>query len=180
MRACVTPACLYGLETVAMREQQQKLHVCENNWVLRITRAKRVDRRRMNDLRKEVGMQCSLPGRLARSRTRWAGHLVRMDAGKLAKKAEVEKLQGRRKRGRPPLKWEDCVRRDMKISGEDERWREGWPIENYGKKEQKEWLDNTLPDPHPRTAGNKEEEQLSTEFVVLYRCIYTIVLYSVK
>ena len=33
------------------------------------------------------------------------------------------------------------------------------PIENYGKKEQKEWLDNTLPDPHPCTAGNKEEER---------------------
>ena len=32
------------------------------------------------------------------------------------------------------------------------------PIENYGKKEQKEWLDNILPDPHPCTAGNKEEE----------------------
>ena len=34
----------------------------------------------------------------------------------------------------------------------------GRSIENYGKKEQKEWLDNTLPDPHPCTAGNKEEE----------------------
>ena len=35
----------------------------------------------------------------------------------------------------------------------------GLPIENYGKKEQKEWLDNTLtvPDPNPCT-GNKEEE----------------------
>ena len=31
-------------------------------------------------------------------------------------------------------------------------------IENYGKKEQKKWLDNTLPYPHPCTAGNKEEE----------------------
>ena len=34
----------------------------------------------------------------------------------------------------------------------------GRPIENYGKKEQKEWLDNTLPDPHPCAAGNKKEE----------------------
>ena len=34
----------------------------------------------------------------------------------------------------------------------------GRPIENYGEKEQKQWLDNTLPDPHPCTAGNKEEE----------------------
>ena len=28
------------------------------------------------------------------------------------------------------------------------------PIENYGKKE---WLDSIVPDPHPCTAGNKEE-----------------------
>ena len=93
-RTCVTPACLYDLETVALTEQQQKLQVYENNRVRRITRTKRVDRRRMNDLKKEVGMQCSLTGTLVRSRMRWAGHLVRMDASKLAKRAEVEKHQG--------------------------------------------------------------------------------------
>ena len=33
MSTCVTPACLYGTETLAMTElQQQRLHVCENNW----------------------------------------------------------------------------------------------------------------------------------------------------
>ena len=127
MRTCVTTSCLYGLEKMALTEQQQqqKLQVCENNWVHRITRTKSVDRRRMNDLRKEVGMQCSLTGRLVRSRMRWAGHLVRMDASKLAKRAEVEKHQGRRKMGRPQLRWEDYVRRDMRRSGEDERWRDG-------------------------------------------------------
>ena len=32
LRPCVTPACLYGLDTVALTEQQQqKLQVCENN-----------------------------------------------------------------------------------------------------------------------------------------------------
>ena len=36
------------------------------------------------------------------------------------------------------------------------------PIEKYGKKEQKEWLDNILSDPHPCTAGNKEEEHKLT------------------
>ena len=43
---------------------------------------------------------------------------------------------------KPQLRWEDCVRRDMRRLGEDERWRQ--PIENYGKKEHKEWLDNIL------------------------------------
>ena len=52
LRTCVTPACLYGLETMALTEQQQKLQVCENNWVRRIKRTKRVSRKRMNDLRK--------------------------------------------------------------------------------------------------------------------------------
>ena len=47
----------------------------------------------MNDLRKEVGMQCSLTGRLVRSSMRWAGHLVRMDTSKLAKRAEVENIK---------------------------------------------------------------------------------------
>ena len=34
MNTCVTPACLHGRETLAMTElQQQRLQVCENNWV---------------------------------------------------------------------------------------------------------------------------------------------------
>ena len=56
---------------------------------------------------------------------RWAGHLVRMDASKLTNRSEVKKHQGNSKRGRPQLRWENCVRRDMRRSGEDERWREG-------------------------------------------------------
>ena len=47
----------------------------------------------------------------------------------------------------------------MRRSGERER---GMLIENYGYKVQKQWLDNTVPDPRPCTAGNKEEEQIVT------------------
>ena len=42
MSTCVTPACLYGTETLALTElQQQRLQVCENNWVRKIARVTR-------------------------------------------------------------------------------------------------------------------------------------------
>ena len=37
---------------------------------------------------------------------RLANHLIKMGAGKLGNRAEEEKHQGRRKRGRPQLRWE--------------------------------------------------------------------------
>ena len=37
MGTCVTPSCIYGMETVALPgAQQQRLQVCENNWIRRI------------------------------------------------------------------------------------------------------------------------------------------------
>ena len=48
MSTCDTPTCLYGTETLALTElQQQRLQVCENNWVRKIARVTRADRRRM-------------------------------------------------------------------------------------------------------------------------------------
>ena len=46
----------------------------------------------------------------------------------------------------------------MRRSGRMKVGEREQPIENYGKKEQKEWLDSILPDPHPCTTGHKEEE----------------------
>ena len=65
MSTCVTPACLYGTETLALTELQQGLQVCENNWVRKIAR---VTRRRMVELREETGVQRSLTERRVRSR----------------------------------------------------------------------------------------------------------------
>ena len=87
LRACVTQACLnLYLETVALTEQQQQLKGWL--WFCRITRTKRVDERRMNDLRKYVMQQNSSTGRLVRSKVKWAGHMVRMDTDILVKRVE--------------------------------------------------------------------------------------------
>ena len=51
---CVTPACLYGTETFALTELQQRLQVCENNWVRKIASVTRADRRRMVELMEQT------------------------------------------------------------------------------------------------------------------------------
>ena len=53
--ACVTPAMLYGLDTLLVSEKHQhRLQVCKNNWVRRMAGVKRVDRMRMDELREEL------------------------------------------------------------------------------------------------------------------------------
>ena len=102
--ACVTPAMLYGLETLPVSEKHQhRLQVCENNWVRRIARVKRIDRRRMDELREEVGIQKCLMGRLVKSRLKWAGHVERMKEYRLPRMAYVHQKRGKRKRGRPRI-----------------------------------------------------------------------------
>ena len=45
MDSCGMPFYLYGLEAVVLTErQQQRLQVCETNWVRRISGVKRVDK----------------------------------------------------------------------------------------------------------------------------------------
>ena len=50
---------------------------------------------------------------------------------RLPKRAAELRKQGRRRRGRPILRWEDCVKRDVIKAGEEEDWKKktrdrGW------------------------------------------------------
>ena len=72
---CVTPACLCGTETLVMAElQQQRLQVCENNWVRKIARVTRADAQEKNggvkgrdrgteELDRETGQEQTTVGR---------------------------------------------------------------------------------------------------------------------
>ena len=61
--------------------------------------------------------------RLVRSRLQWAGHVERMADERLPKRAAELREQGRRRRGRPRLRWEDCVKRDVKKTREEGDWK---------------------------------------------------------
>ena len=77
----------------------------------------------MEELREETGEQRSLTERLVRSRLQWAGHVERMADERLPKRAAELREQGRRRRGRPRLRREDCVKRDVRKAGEEEAWK---------------------------------------------------------
>ena len=60
---------------------------CTNNWIRRIAGVRRVERRRMKDLREEVGTKACIVGKMVKSPMKWAGHMVRIKDGKLPKRS---------------------------------------------------------------------------------------------
>ena len=84
----------------------------------------------MVELREETGVQRSLRERLVRSILQWAGHVEIMADwdDRQPKRAAELREQGRRRRGRPRLRWEDCVKRDVRKAGGGrlEEDRGGW------------------------------------------------------
>ena len=69
-----------------------------------------------------------------RSRLQWAGHVERMADDRLPKRVVELREEGMRRRLRPRLRWEDCVKRDVRKAGEGEDWKKktrdrgGWKI----------------------------------------------------
>ena len=96
------------LGTLAVTErQEEKIQIAENNWVRRICKVTQEDRRKMKELREEIGKKKHLKMKIYESRMRWAGHVSRMGEDRLSKrawKAEEEKED---------QSWKDCVKRDL-------------------------------------------------------------------
>ena len=126
LEACVVPACIHGLGTLALTERQgEKMQIAENNWVRRICNVTQEYRRKLKELREEIGMKKHIKMKVAGSRMRWAGHVQRMGEDRLSKRAWKAEEGGRRRRGRPKLRWKDCVNgQEWKTTAEDRgKWR---------------------------------------------------------
>ena len=64
----------------------------------------------MVEVEEETGVQMSLTESLMRSRLQWAGHVERMADNRLQKRAAELREEGRRRRGRPMLRWGTVLR----------------------------------------------------------------------
>ena len=91
------------------------MQIAKNNWVRRICKVTQEDRRKMDELREEIGMKKHLKMKVAGSKMRWAGHVQRMGEDRLSKRSwKAEEGGGR---GRPKLRWKDCFKRDLERAG---------------------------------------------------------------
>ena len=54
----------------------------------------------------------------------WADYLVQLEAGRLQKKAEAVKQRGRKEGDRPQLRWDDCIKMDLRKVEMDAEWGE--------------------------------------------------------
>ena len=161
--SCVVPGSNHGFDTLALTEQHQhKLQVCENNWTRRIAGVRRVDRRRMKDMREEVGTKACVVGKIVKSRMKWAGLMVRMKDDRLPKRSETKKQEGFRKRGRPQLIWGGGLCKQI-----SEKYRGGRKVERKGQQQRpmeanyesictSEWPGDQ---PHPYTREPEEEQE---------------------
>ena len=125
-----------------------------------LARVTRADRRRMVELREETGVQRSFTERLVRSRLQWAGHVERMADDRLPKRAAELREQGRRRRGRPRLRWEDCVKRDVKNAGEEGDWKKKTQDRVGWKRLADEAVKKLQASPHPWQREKEEERDL--------------------
>jgi hypothetical protein len=69
------------------------------------------------------------------NRLRWAGHDIRRENEEIIKRLMIVKPEGKRKKGRPRMRWIDGVEKDLRSLG----------MVNWRAKAQREgWLDKVL------------------------------------
>ena len=100
----------------------------------------------MVGLREETGVQRNLT---ERSRLQCAGHVERMADDRLPKRAAELREQGKRRQGRPRLRWEDFVKRDVRKAGVEEDWKKKTRDIGGWKRLSDEAVKKLLAAPHP-------------------------------
>ena len=117
-KAVVRPALTYGLEAAPMKKaQEQRLDVAEMKMLRWMSGVTRMDRIRNNYVRGSAKVT-QASKKIQEYRLRWFGHLSRrVNEGHVAREAMEMEMVGTRRRGRPRVRWRDCIRDDMEEKG---------------------------------------------------------------
>ena len=110
----VRPALLYGAETwTTTRGQEVRLEVNEMRmlrWMCGVTRRDTI----LNEhIRGTTRVVQASKKTFTEKRLKWYGHVRRMKAEHIVRRMLDVDIPGKRRRGRPNLRWKDACKRDM-------------------------------------------------------------------
>ena len=110
----IRPTLLVGCETWPMSVQdERRMATTEMGMVRWAMGVSLLEHRRNEEILEEAKVE-HIATVMRRRRLEWFGHVKRRDETENIR-ADVEtKMEGKRPRGRPQLRWKDTVRRDMK------------------------------------------------------------------
>src|SRR5678816_4259518 len=113
----LVPTLTYAAETWSITTKEEKRIEAAEMKVLRTIVGKtRRDRVRNEWVRERVGVVPVL-NRIDSARLRWWGHIVRMPGERVASRWWSWKVEEVRPRGRPRVRWRDCVERALRKHG---------------------------------------------------------------
>ena len=125
----VQPAMLYGMEVVPLSTHDTKRLVVAEMKMCRWACGHTLkDHVRNEEIRKKMGIE-NIAVQCVKARLRWFGHVKRRDDEYVGCRVMEMVPPGKRKRGRPKLRWMDCIRKDLEVMGareEDTLSRETW------------------------------------------------------
>ena len=116
IKAMVFPVVMYGCESWTIKKaEDQRIDVFELWCWKRLLRVPWTARRSNQSILKEISPECSLEGLVLKLKIQYFGHLMHR-GDSFEKTLMLEKIEGRRRRGRQRMRWLDGITDSMDMS----------------------------------------------------------------
>ncbi|KAL0879491.1 hypothetical protein ABMA27_003237 [Loxostege sticticalis] len=128
-KSVIRPVLAYGSETWAVTKRHvNSIHVAEMKMLRWMCGVTRLDKIRNEYVRGSLSVR-DIADKLQENRLRWFGHVKRRPPEYIGNRTLNLNIPGRRKRGRPKLRWLSVVKNDMagcELEEEDVQDRAKW------------------------------------------------------
>ncbi len=116
-KTAVRPSLLYGSETWPLKKvQEKKVNVAEMRmlrWMCGVTRKDKI----RNEYIRGTVKVTEVSAKMQERRINWYGHVIRRGDEYVGKRVMTSQVEGRRRRGRPKLRWKDKLKEDLEAKG---------------------------------------------------------------